>query len=164
VNVAEGEVEVIVDNGGSTPTTFTAWAVREAPTFFQLPQSAVPYAAAVHVDGTLAGPPEFSSILGAPVRPVKPRDVIVVYGNSFGPTDPPTPRLSLANYPLALADAGALTMTLGGVPVQVDYAGLVAPGLYQFNIVIPVVGAGIQLLQAAINGATTPDIYLFVEP
>jgi uncharacterized protein (TIGR03437 family) len=172
VDLAGGEVKVIVDNGGSTPTTFTAWAVREAPAFFVLLWTSreengetvlIPYAAAVHLDGTLAGQEAFSSILGAPVRPVKPGDSVVVYGNSFGPTDPPTPRLSLANYPLELADAGALTMTLGGVPVQVDYAGLVGPGLYQFNIVIPTVAAGTQLLEATINGLTTPDMYLFVE-
>jgi len=59
--------------------------------------------------------------------------IIQVYGTGFGAALPP--------------DAGGLrrlalgvTATIGGVPAQVDYAGLVpnsTPGLQQFNVVVP---------------------------
>ena len=47
-------------------------------------------------------------------------------------------------------------VTIGGVPATVSFAGLVAAGLFQFNVIVPNAGSGDQLLQATVGGVTTP--------
>ena len=46
----------------------------------------------------------------------------------------------------------------------VAFAGIVEAGLYQFNVVVPAVGSGDQLLQASIGGQATPaGIYVTLQ-
>ena len=54
---------------------------------------------------------------------------------------------------------------LGGIPVQLDFAGIVSAGLYQFNFKVPVnLASGDQPLQAFVNGVPTPaDVFIVVE-
>ena len=47
-------------------------------------------------------------------------------------------------------------MRIGGIPAQVVYAGLIAPGQFQFNIMIPAsTPNGDQSIEATYNGQTT---------
>jgi len=47
-------------------------------------------------------------------------------------------------------------VTIGGVPATVQFAGLVGPGEFQFNVVVPPgLGNGDQTITAAYNGAST---------
>jgi uncharacterized protein (TIGR03437 family) len=59
----------------------------------------------------------------------------VLYGTGFGATAtiPPPGQLLTAAIPLAVTP----TVTVGGQPATVSFAGLVGPGLYQFNVVLP---------------------------
>ena len=47
-------------------------------------------------------------------------------------------------------------ITIGGVAAPVQFAGLVAPGEFQFNVVVPsTLANGDQLVTATYNGSTT---------
>jgi uncharacterized protein (TIGR03437 family) len=47
-------------------------------------------------------------------------------------------------------------ITVGGVPATVAFAGLVAPGEFQFNVVVPLsLASGDQAVTASYNGLST---------
>jgi uncharacterized protein (TIGR03437 family) len=77
----------------------------------------------------------------------------VLYANGFGPT--PTPIVSGSDM-----QSGVLSpmpvVTIGGTAATVSFAGLVAPGEYQFNVVVPSkISNGDQTISAAYGGLTT---------
>jgi uncharacterized protein (TIGR03437 family) len=97
-----------------------------------------------------------------PSRPVKAGETIVLYGVGFGRTTPV--------FPAGKATSGAAQsvtypqITIGGVPAQVAFAGIVEAGLFQFNVVVPPAPSGDQPLQATIGGAATPgNVYLTLQ-
>jgi uncharacterized protein (TIGR03437 family) len=100
-----------------------------------------------------------------PSRPVMPGEVVVLYGTGFGPSDPTVP----AGQPLPASGAAPVytlpNFNLGrAMGATVNYGGVVAPGLYQFNVVVPAVSSGDNLIQAATNDYTTQNgIYLTVQ-
>ena len=60
----------------------------------------------------------------------------------------------------SVAQSGMLTpapvVTIGGVAATVQFAGLVAPGEFQFNVIVPAgSGNGDQAITATYNGAST---------
>jgi len=68
-------------------------------------------------------------------------DSITIYGIGFGPV---TPNISAGQIETQLNQLqNSFTVTIGGVPAQVTYAGLTPSivGLYQFNITVPNVPA-----------------------
>jgi uncharacterized protein (TIGR03437 family) len=90
-----------------------------------------PYVTATHLNGSYVGPVTLYSGLSTPAQP---GETIVLYANGFGPTSTPvvsgsvTQSGSLAALP---------TIQIGGVLATVLSASLVAPGEYQFNVVVP---------------------------
>jgi uncharacterized protein (TIGR03437 family) len=86
---------------------------------------------ATHADGSLIGP---ATLYPGLSTPAKPGETIIVYANGFGPTTVPI-------VSGGLTQSGTLTDSLivgiGGFPANVPFAGLVAPGEFQFNIVVP---------------------------
>jgi uncharacterized protein (TIGR03437 family) len=139
-------VQVTV-NGIATPSV-TVRAQAVAPSFFVA--GGGPYAAAEHADGKI-------------LTTAAPGETIVLYGNGFGPVDPPV-QSGIPVQSGALAEAPSIQ--IGGVAAQVVYAGLAGPGLYQFNVVVPAnVSAGDQPLAASYKGfATQPGILIRVQP
>jgi uncharacterized protein (TIGR03437 family) len=96
------------------------------------------------------------TIGGFPVRPVRPGEVVQLFGTGFGETNPPTPAGRLAGA-AELVTKG--TMRIGGLPATIAYQGM-APGfagVYQFNVTVP---AGLQngnhRIEIDIQGKTTP--------
>jgi uncharacterized protein (TIGR03437 family) len=89
--------------------------------------------AAVHADGSLVGPASLSAP-GTPFTPAQPGEIISMYANGFGPT-------SVAVTPGSLSQSGILSLPpsikVGGMNATVLFAGLVSPGLFQFNVVVP---------------------------
>ena len=84
-----------------------------------------------------------------------------VYGTGFGPTrlDSPAGSIFTGAYDLA----SPATATIGGVPAKVLFAGRVAVGLDQVNVVIPAVPDGDYPLVISINGqASQPDVFLSI--
>ncbi|MCE5311047.1 MAG: hypothetical protein LLG20_25700, partial [Acidobacteriales bacterium] len=97
-------------------------------------------------------------------RPVKPGEVLQLYGVGFGPTNPAV-EAGKAFIGAARATSN-VTFTVGGVPATLQFAGLTAAGLYQFNIVIPKIGSGDHIVQASVNSVnpvTAPVAYITVQ-
>lgn len=52
----------------------------------------------------------------------------------------------------AFETTSPVTVTIGGVPAQVIWAGLVGPGLYQINLTVPSLSTGDQQAVAGVAG------------
>jgi uncharacterized protein (TIGR03437 family) len=144
-------VQVVTAQGMSNPVIFPLSSV--APAFFLFSQGGGQYAAAVFPDGTYCGP---ADLFGAGAsRPAKPGDVVELYATSLGQTNPQAPDgvLFSAAYPLK----NTPVVTVGGSPATVQFAGLVSPGLYQINIVVPLVADGDATVQVTVGPATSPS-------
>jgi len=92
---------------------------------------------------------------GVTSRPAKPGDTIVLFGTGFGPTNPAVPADQLFQGAAPLADPSLLSVQIGGVTAAMQFAGLVGPGLYQINVVVPDVPDGDQAVSASIGGSAT---------
>jgi uncharacterized protein (TIGR03437 family) len=46
-------------------------------------------------------------------------------------------------------------MRIGGLDATVAYAGLISPGVYQFNVIVPQVGDGDQAVVGELRGLLT---------
>ena len=143
-----GAVQVQVTVDGTMSTAFTAQAQPESPSFFIF--NGGPYLCATHVNGSLLGP---SSLYPGSTTPAKPGETVVIYANGFGPT-------SAAVVSGSGTQSGTLSplpsIAIGGVAATVLFAGLVAPGEFQFNVVIPAsLANGDQPITAAYNGLST---------
>lgn len=105
------------------------------------------------LDGTLVGP------LGPSSRPAAAGEVIELYGTGFGATTPMTSTSQMFSQaaPLALP----ASVSIGGVPATVQWAGIVSPGPYQLNVMVPSVPASNQPVQASISGfQSAPNLFL----
>lgn len=146
--LAAGPVQVNVTYNGATVATFTAQAQAASPSFFVF--NGGPYVAAVHASGGLIGP---TSLYPGSTTPAKPNEVVQIYANGFGPTNVPITNGSSSQ-------SGTLSplpvVQIGGVTATVQFAGLVAVGEFQFNVVIPsTLASGDQSITATYNGQTT---------
>jgi uncharacterized protein (TIGR03437 family) len=154
---AVGTVAVVVKNSSSTASG-SATLQTYSPAFFPLyaagnPAGSPVYAAAVHLDGADVVPVGFYA--GLTTRPAAPGETIEIYGTGFGPTNPAAPAGQLVSGAPPLTDPTQLQIRIGGVLATVTYAGLVAPGEYQFNVVVPALPNGNQPIVANIGGLTS---------
>jgi uncharacterized protein (TIGR03437 family) len=92
------------------------------------------FAAAVDAGGTPLASPEF--IPGA--RPARPGEVILLFGTGFGSTSP-------TQFAVRIAEAAA----------EVEYGGIVGPGLYQFNVRVPRLPGGDHTVSIEAAGERT---------
>ncbi len=137
--VGTGPQPVVVTTfgGDSLPMTVTVNEVADgllAPAVFK--SSAGQYVFAVLPDNkTFVLPPGFAPS-GIPTKRAKPGDVIILYGNGFGPVTPNLPAGTLVEQSNALP---GFEVRIGGAAAQVQFSGLVKTytGLYQFNVVVP---------------------------
>ena len=141
-------VQVVATAGGSSSAAYTAQAQSTSPSFFVF--NGGPYVAATHLNGSYIGPP---SLYPGQTTPAKPGETVVLYANGFGPT-------STAVVSGSPAQSGTLSplpaITIGGIAATVQFAGLVAPGEFQFNVVLPAsLANGDQPLVATYNGFST---------
>ncbi|SPF41921.1 exported hypothetical protein [Candidatus Sulfopaludibacter sp. SbA4] len=124
-----GAVQVVVTNNGAASASFTAQAQALSPSFFVF--NGGPYIAATHADGSLLGP---ASLYPGSTTPAKPGETIVLYANGFGQTSTPVVSGSVVQ-------SGTLAtlpvVKIGGATATVQFAGLVSPGEFQFNVVVP---------------------------
>ena len=153
-NLTTGLVFVQVKTPVGTSDPVLVLHQTASPAFFQFHAPSANYVAATHASGAiLAGATLVQQgILGTPA---KPGETIVLYGTGFGVTQPPIPATSLVTSALPLANQQDLRVRIGGVDAQAAFAGLVAPGLYQFNVVVPNVPDGDQLVTAELRGLAT---------
>ncbi len=142
-----GSAQVVVSNNGVASVPFTAQAAALSPSFFLF--SGSPYIAATHTNGALLGP----AGLYPGSTPAEPGETIVLYANGFGSTSVPVVSGSIVQ-------SGNLpqmpVIKIGGIAATVAFAGLVLPGEFQFNVVVPpALGDGDQPVTATYNGLTT---------
>jgi uncharacterized protein (TIGR03118 family) len=123
-----GTAQIQVINNGLTSVTVPATVASLAPGFFAIGTVAATghaYIAATHANFTDVAPVNFIST-SIPSTPAEPGETIVLYGTGFGPTA--TGQEALPVNP---------TIVIDGIPASVTFAGLISPGLYQFNVVVP---------------------------
>jgi uncharacterized protein (TIGR03437 family) len=151
--MSPGTAQIQTTNNGLTSAVVAVNVDPLAPAFFTLGTNATSgniYAAAEHADGTLIGP-------AATIRtatPAEPGETIVLFATGFGP-------------PLASGEVLAVTPTVAidGIDAHVSFAGLVGPGLYQFNVVVPPgVTRGQDVLVVGLSGnfETQPNAFLTI--
>jgi uncharacterized protein (TIGR03437 family) len=155
-DLALGPVQVQVSNNGAVGATFTVQAQQYSPSFFVFDGTHV---TGTHADGSLLGPP---SLYPGFSTPAKPNESLILYANGFGPTSSPVVNGDVVQ-------SGSLpvlpVISIGGIAATVQFAGLVSPGLYQFNVVVPASAqSGENALTAAYSGLTTQaGVHLTVE-
>jgi uncharacterized protein (TIGR03118 family) len=140
-NVPTGPAQIQTTNNGLTSAAVTVNVEPLAPAFFTIGTNATSgniYIAAEHANGTLIGPA--ATIAGA--TPAEPGETIVLFSTGLGPT---------------LASSGGIAVTptiaIDGIVADVSFAGLVGPGLYQLNVVVPsTVTLGQDVLVVGLSG------------
>jgi uncharacterized protein (TIGR03437 family) len=159
-DTATGKVPVIVTSLNGTATG-TATLQNYAPGFFTFQGK---YAAALHnSDGVPVAP---AGYLGSSAisRAAQPGESIQIYATGLGPTTPAVPAGQMVAAPAAISNLTQLKVTVGGVPATVQYAGMVAPGEYQINLIVPPQPNGDQAIVVSIGGASSPStVFLPIE-
>jgi uncharacterized protein (TIGR03437 family) len=143
-----GSVQVQVTVAGQTSNSLSTQKAQFTPAFFTFGDG---YVAAQHLNYTPVGAPNL--LPGVVTTPAQPGETIVLYATGFGPTNPPLPTAQLVTTPEPLASS--VQVSIGGVNVPVGFSGLVGPGLYQFNVIVPNLPAGDALVMATIGGIST---------
>ena len=163
-----GNVNVVVSNQTGSSAPATAALAISSPGLFTFTQNQGRYAAAIVMDSATAY--EYlapAGLLGGTVqsRPAKAGDSILIYGTGFGPTTTllnPEMAATVA-YPLAHTGsdirAALAQVTIGGQAAQVQFCGIVSPGVYQINATVPAgLSSGDQPLKVTLlSGASVPQ-------
>ena len=79
-----------------------------------------------------------------------------MYGTGFEPTTPDTPADQTLSRAAPLANTARLWVDT--TEVKLAFAGLVSPGLYQFNFIAPNLPDGDYSLTASVGGVRTSKI------
>jgi uncharacterized protein (TIGR03437 family) len=158
LDTTQGTVQIVVTNGANSSDPFIANLQAVAPSF--IPINGSTYVVATHADGSLIGP-AWMSVPGYSFRPAQLGETIVLYAFGFGL--PVTPLIDGS-----AAQSGALpnlpTIHLGGARLTVLFAGVISPGLYQFNVIVPATAPiGDDTVTASYGGLTTPAAVLAVQ-
>ena len=151
---------------GGTSSTYQI-VVNEIEPGFDAPPAlkvgGTQYVAALFSDGSYALPT--GAIPGVSSHPASPGDALVLYGVGFGAVTPSIPAGEIVQQLNQLA--ASFSISIGGVPAAVSYAGL-APdyiGLYQFDVKVPQVAAGGAVPVTFTLGGTggTQTLYIAVQ-
>jgi uncharacterized protein (TIGR03437 family) len=108
----------------------------------------------LHANGTVVGP---TTITGA--TPAAPGETIIMFGTGFGATTPAAVSGAVVTTaaPLALTPA----ILFDNVPGKVAFAGLIATGVFQFNVVVPTgLPDGDTPVVASTGGYSSPGLVL----
>jgi uncharacterized protein (TIGR03437 family) len=145
-----GLVAVTVNNGTATSAAFTAQMQAVSPGFLRFGDGV--HVAALHADYSYLGPTSMS-VPGYTFTPAAPGETILLFCDGLGlPTSPVTAG--------SVVQAGVLPtpwpiVTIGAISAPVKYAGLISPGLYQLNVVVPSLAANGDNQAVAIYGGVS---------
>jgi len=164
-NVATGTQMVSVKSPGGTSASVSVTVNAVSPGLLAPPSfniGGTQYAVALFPDGSFVLPT--GAIPGLNSRPAMPGDTIVLYGVGFGPVTSGIPAGQLAQQDSTLSYT--FNLYLAQQLCSEIYAGL-APfytGLYQFDIIVPMVPAGNAALTFNVNGTDgTQTLYIAVQ-
>jgi uncharacterized protein (TIGR03437 family) len=164
--VGTGPQPVTVTTAAGTSAAFTIQVNLMAPGLLA-PSSfnigGKQYAVALFLDGITYVLPT-GALAGVPSRPAKPGETIVLYGIGFGRVSNNLPAGQIVQQANSLINS--FQVSFGGTPAALGYWGL-APdsvGLYQFNAVVPSIGASdaVPLTFTLDNSAGTQTLYLAI--
>ncbi len=141
-----GPVTVQAIHTGGSSNVATATALARQPALFVYAAGAKLIPAAVFTDAAILGDPA----LTPGTRAAKSGDNLLLFAT--GLESSPAGVL----IPGAIATANPATVTIGSAPAQVTYSGLVAPGEFQINIVVPNLAPGDYPITVQIAGETSP--------
>jgi uncharacterized protein (TIGR03437 family) len=141
-----GNVTVVVSNAAGSSAPATAVLAPASPGMFTFPQNQGKYIAGAVLDS----PTSFeylapAGLLGSSTqsRPAKAGDEILLFGTGFGPTTTllnPEIAVDVA-YPLSHTGGDIskplAQVTVGGQTAKLLFCGIVSPGTYQINAVLP---------------------------
>ncbi len=144
-DTAVGPVQVVMSTtAGGAGAAFTVNYAQFAPGLFL---ATTVYLAAQHGDGSYVGAYPGST-------PAIPGEVITLWGSGFGPANPPVPSGKIFSGVSPLANP--VTVTIGGQPASVDFAGIVGAGLVQINVHVPdSISNGDAAVVATVGGVPT---------
>ncbi len=147
-DAATGPVDIQVIRDGTPSAVIKANYVSSAPGFFMYGANGKNFAAGAHLSGAYLG-----DIPGT--LPAIPNEVILLFatglGESTGGIAPPVTQL-----------VPSPTVTIGGVAATVQFAGLIYPGEWQLNVVVPTVSAGEQPITITYGGATSSSVSTYI--
>jgi uncharacterized protein (TIGR03437 family) len=160
--IGTGPVPVVVTSGGTSSDAQNVTASDMLPGLLapaSFKTNSGQYVVAQLPDNTYAGNP--AEIAGTS-RPVKPGEIIVLYGIGFGPVTPSIAAGSIAGSSNQVTNN--LVIRFGQIQAtDIRYKGL-SPnyvGLYQFNVVVPAnVPDGDQTLDVSVGGVSTGQTLL----
>jgi len=149
---ATGPVAVTVNNGTATSAAYTANLLPAAPGFLRFGDGI--HIAAEHADYSFLGPASMS-VPGYTFTPAKPGEIILLYGDGFGL--PATTLIAGSDVQSGPLPTPWPQVTIGGTIATVQYAGVIGPGLYQLNVVVPLTAPnGDNQVIATYGGASSP--------
>jgi uncharacterized protein (TIGR03437 family) len=148
--LTQGIAQITVSNKGISSAPAPVIVQPQSPTFFTFSGGSGNYVTAVHSDGSLVGP---KTLYPGSSTPAHAGETVLLFANGFGPT-------SNAVVSGSNNQSGALpslpAVTVNGAAATVQFAGLISPGLYQFNVLLPgSLPSGDNALIASYNGQTT---------
>lgn len=146
-----GTAQVVVRNGAGASPPVTVALQPVLPGFFQLAES---YVCATTADGRYIGPTNL--VAGLTTFPARPGDVLTLWGSGFGPTNPELDPGELVATAASLANP--VEIRIGNANATVQYAGMTASGLNQFNVVVPELPNGDYPVVAQVAGVRTAAI------
>jgi uncharacterized protein (TIGR03437 family) len=138
-NPGTATLEVIVDGIKSDPEPIE---IRLAsPEFFRYNLGGKSFVAAIFTDGNVVADP----ILAPGLRAAKAGDTVQIFGTGFAIAPAGTVVTNVA-------PTAAVVVRIGGQPATVAFAGLVATGLFQANVVVPNLAPGDHRVELAVDG------------
>lgn len=163
-DTAEGPVTVEVTTPRGTGRA-TVRMDRYAPGLFLQDPENRKYAAAVHSTGGVVGKQGLYPSSPSLTRPLLAGGRAQLYGSGWGRTDRPQPEGVLFAGAFSIVGIEHLRVYVGGQPAAVEFAGAVAPGLYQINIVAPPsLPSGDHLVEVQFgNYRTQPNVYITIQ-
>jgi uncharacterized protein (TIGR03437 family) len=90
-----------------------------------------------------------------PLRPARPGEIITLWCAGLGPTSPSYPDGTVVSN--VYNTAFPVTVTIGGVPATVLFAGLTSTGLYQINLTVPRVPDGNAAVYVNVGGQRSAE-------
>ena len=136
--IAPGWVTVEAINNGTSTGSVLALVEQNAPGLFTAVKNGVTMAVATKDDAVL----DDRNI-------AKPGDIISLYATGIAPS----PAGTLIAKP---QEFGNPEVVIGGIFASVKYTGVIAPGLFQLNVVVPAVDAGNQEVIITPNKVSSP--------
>jgi uncharacterized protein (TIGR03437 family) len=143
-NDISGILPVSVLRDGRVIAEFRVNHQPRSPALFAHESNGRRYAVAVDADGVLIG-----------ARRARGGETLVIYGTGFGQTRPPVPAGRTVPAPAQLREP--IRVTIGNREARVSFAGLIGPGLYQVNLVVPELSAGDHAVVIEIDGKPSPS-------